>query len=85
MDHATGSNKPGLNFSPSMKAILISAAMPVRFLLLASVLIGAAGLTSCETTDPSTDTIVYPTAAEKNRQMQEGMSDLMRNSRSTGF
>lgn len=78
MDHATGSNKPGLNFSPSMKAILISAAMPVRFLLLASVLIGAAGLTSCETTDPSTDTIVYPTAAEKNRQMQESMTQMTR-------
>lgn len=68
-----------------MKAILIFSATPLRLLLLASVLVGAAGLTSCETTDPSTDTIVYPTAAEKNRQMQEGLTNLMRDSRSTGF
>jgi hypothetical protein len=68
-----------------MKAILIANATPLRLLLLASVLVGAAGLTSCETTDPSTDTIVYPTAAEKNRQLQEGMTDLMRDSRSGGF
>ena len=68
-----------------MKAILIATALPHPLLLLSSVLIGATGLTSCTTTDPSTDTIVYPTAAEKNRQMQEGMTDLMRNSRSSGF
>lgn len=61
-----------------MKAILITAATPLRLLLLASVVLGAAGLTSCETTDPSTDTIVYPTAAEKNRQMQESMNQVTR-------
>jgi len=61
-----------------MKAILIATAQPLRLLLLASVLIGATGLTSCTTTDPSTDTIVYPTAAEKNRQMQESMSQMTR-------
>ena len=68
-----------------MKAILNATALPLRLLLFASLVAGAAGLTSCETTDPSTDTIVYPTAAEKNRQLQEGMTDLMRDSRSTGF
>lgn len=57
-----------------MNAILIVTAQPLRLLFLASVLIGATGLTSCTATDPSTDTIVYPTAAEKNQQMQESMN-----------
>jgi carboxypeptidase C (cathepsin A) len=61
-----------------MKAILLANALPLRLLLLVSVLIGATGLTSCTTTDPSTDTIVYPTAAEKNQQMQESMSESTR-------
>lgn len=61
-----------------MKAILIATELPLRLLVLASVLIGATGLTSCTTTDPSTDTIVYPTAAEKNRQMQESMNQVTR-------
>jgi hypothetical protein len=77
MDQGTGSIHEPLH-PLLMKAILIATALPLRLLLLASVLIGAAGLTSCTTTDPSTDTVVYPTAAEKNRQMQEQMNQVTR-------
>jgi hypothetical protein len=61
-----------------MNAILTAATLPLRLLVLASILTGATGLSSCTTTDPSTDTIVYPTAAEKNQQMQESMSESTR-------
>lgn len=77
MDQGTGSIHEPLH-PLLMKAILIATALPLRLLLLATVVIGATGLTSCTTTDPSTDTIVYPTAAEKNRQMQESMNQVTR-------
>ena len=40
--------------------------------------LASAGLSSCTSTDPSTDTMVYPTPAEKNQQMQENLSQMTR-------
>lgn len=51
----------------------------VRLLLLAALTGGAFGLASCTTTDDaSTDTRIYPTAAEKNRLMAEDLSQMTR-------
>lgn len=58
-----------------MKTSLLLA---IRLLLLASLAAGCFAITACTTMDPSNDTLVYPTAAEKNQQMQERMSDLTR-------
>lgn len=60
-----------------MKAILSTA---MRFLPLLCLTGLVTALASCTTTDtdPSTDMRVYPTAAEKNHQMQEQMSSLTR-------
>lgn len=59
-----------------MKAILFPS---VRFLLLLCLTGVASTLVSCTTTDPENpDMRVYPTAAEKNHQMQEQMSSFTR-------
>lgn len=50
----------------------------VRPFLLASFLALAFGLSGCTTTDSTEDMTVYPTPAEKNREMQERMSDTSR-------
>ncbi len=59
-----------------MKTMLSDAIL--RLLLTAAILAGGLGLSGCATTDPSTDTMVYPTPAEKNQQMQERMSQVTR-------
>ncbi len=59
-----------------MKTIPLSALRPLRLLLLGAC--AAVGLSSCTTTDPAEDTIVYPTPAEKNQRMQESMSQMTR-------
>jgi hypothetical protein len=50
----------------------------VRPLLVATFLALCSGLSGCTTTDSTEDTTVYPTPAEKNREMQERMSDTSR-------
>jgi len=51
---------------------------PRLFLFLAAAVFVGTGVSGCTTTDPSTDTIVYPTPAEKNQRMQEQMSQVTR-------
>ena len=58
-----------------MKTLL---AAPTRLLLLLATIIVGSGVSGCTTTDPSTDTTIYPTPAEKNQQMQEQMSQVTR-------
>lgn len=65
----------------AMKSILLAASRPLQLALLAAVLAGGSMLTSCTTTDAptdTTDTMIYPTPAEKNHQMQEKMSQVTR-------
>jgi len=52
----------------------------LRALLLCTGLSAAVGSTSCTTADTSIspDSTVYPTAAEKNRELQEQMSSFTR-------
>jgi hypothetical protein len=48
---------------------------------LVFLLVVATGLSGCTTTDPAEDTTVYPTPAEKNRELQEFMGDTSRSLR----
>ncbi len=61
-----------------MNPILPSRTTLLRLVLLATIAVSSAGLSGCTTNDVSEDTTVYPTPAEKNRQMQERMSEVTR-------
>lgn len=63
-----------------MKTDRPSLLIGLRALLLCTGLFAAAGSTSCTTADTETspDTTVYPTAAEKNRELQEQMGAFTR-------
>lgn len=58
-----------------MNVRLIAMAPLVRPLLLASFLALSSGLSGCTMTDTTEDMTVYPTPAEKNRELQERMGD----------
>lgn len=58
-----------------MNVPLIVIPHVLRLLLLVSLLAVASAMVGCTTTDESEDMTVYPTPAEKNREMQEGVRD----------
>lgn len=59
-----------------MKACFLNA---TRLLILVSVSVLSSLLVSCTTTDADNpDVRIYPTAAEKNQQMQEQISSISR-------
>ncbi len=60
---------------PSMKTILLSLSPTLRLVLLCAF--AAAALVGCATNDTN-DTYVYPTPAEKNRDMQERLGQMTR-------
>ncbi len=63
---------------PPMNVRSIVLSPLVRPLLLAAFLALCSGLSGCTTTEATDDMTVYPTPAEKNREMQERMSDTSR-------
>ena len=81
MERLTTGSRSGPGHTQAMKSILPAASRTLHLALLATVLAGGAFLTSCTTTDAptdTTDTMIYPTPAEKNHQMQEKMSQMTR-------